>query len=142
MTTFLEPTNESKLHSSCTSRDGSWMQSTWLESQRSAFFEHLRVVKAESSMVDMTWVDFSRQPRLSALSERSNAPGLAFHLGEVWSRWKNNYRYVGDERLRVEIKRLQLDRGLKGDSLKENARIVVEIAFEIVNKGTFQWTKR
>ena len=44
-------------------------------------------------------------------------------LGEVWTRWKNNYRYVGDSALRTEFKRLELDRAIKGDALKENCRI-------------------
>jgi hypothetical protein len=63
-------------------------------------------------------------------------------LGEVWARWKNNYRYASDSRLRTEIKRLQLDRGIKGDALKENARVALENALTIVNKGTFQWKKK
>lgn len=63
-------------------------------------------------------------------------------LGEVWSRWKNNYRYVPDPRLRKEIKRLQLDRGIRGDALKENARLTLENATIVVNKGTFQWKKK
>jgi len=62
-------------------------------------------------------------------------------LGEVWARWKNNYRYAPDPRLRAEVKRLQLDRGIKGDALKENARVSLENALVIVNKGTFQWKK-
>ena len=63
-------------------------------------------------------------------------------LGEVWVRWKNNYRYVAERRLRSEIKRLQLDRGIKGDPLKENARVALENGFTIVSKGTFQWKKK
>ncbi len=63
-------------------------------------------------------------------------------LGEVWARWKNNYRYAPERRLRGEIKRLQLDRGVEGDTLKENARIALENATTIVNKGAFQWKKR
>ena len=30
-------------------------------------------------------------------------------LGTVWARWKNNYRYVSDDRLRSEFKRLKHD---------------------------------
>lgn len=67
---------------------------------------------------------------------------LSAALGEVWARWKNNYRYAPDPRLRSEVKRLQLDRGIKGDVLKENARISLEHALVIVNKGTFQWKKK
>lgn len=67
---------------------------------------------------------------------------ISVALGEVWARWKNNYRYAPDQRLRGEIKRLQLDRGIKGDTLKENARVALENATLIVNKGTFQWKKK
>lgn len=67
---------------------------------------------------------------------------VSIALGEVWARWKNNYRYVADGRLRTEMKRLQLDRGIKGDALKENARLTLDSALTIVNKGTFQWKKK
>ena len=67
---------------------------------------------------------------------------ISASLGEVWARWKNNYRYIGEDRLRVELKRLSLDRGLKGDVLKENARVALENATTVVNKGTFQWKKK
>ncbi|MBI4955736.1 MAG: hypothetical protein HY908_27200 [Myxococcales bacterium] len=60
-------------------------------------------------------------------------------LGEVWARWKNTYRYAPQARLRRELKRLDLDRGIRGDALKENARVALENALTIVNKGTFQW---
>ncbi len=67
---------------------------------------------------------------------------IAGHLGTVWARWKNNYRYLGEDRMRSEVKRLRLDRGLRGDVLKENARLSLESALAIVNKGTFQWKKK
>ena len=38
---------------------------------------------------------------------------ISASLGEVWARWKNNYRYIGDTRLRGELRQLQLDRGIK-----------------------------
>lgn len=60
-------------------------------------------------------------------------------LGEVWARWKNNYRYAPAVRLRRELKRLDLDRGIRGDALKDNARVALENALTIVNKGTYQW---
>jgi HEPN domain-containing protein len=63
-------------------------------------------------------------------------------LGEVWTRWKNNYRYAPDSKLRAELKRLQLDRGIKGDALKENARVALQNASTIVNKGSFIWKNK
>lgn len=89
--------------------------------------------------------DLSRLMKAATLERfvgEKQRQAISAALGEVWARWKNNYRYVGDIRLRSEIKRLQLDRGIKGDALKENARMALENALTIVNKGTFQWKKK
>ena len=40
---------------------------------------------------------------------------IAAWLADVWARWKNNYRYASDDRLRAEFKRLEKDRGIAGD---------------------------
>ncbi len=89
--------------------------------------------------------DLSRLMKVATLERfvgDKQRQAISAALGEVWARWKNNYRYVADQRLRSEIKRLQLDRGIKGDALKENARVALESALTIVNKGTFQWKKK
>ena len=89
--------------------------------------------------------DLSRLMKAATLERfvgEKQRQAISAALGEVWARWKNNYRYVGDSRLRSEIKRLELDRGIKGDTLKENARMALENALTIVNKGTFQWKKK
>ena len=62
-------------------------------------------------------------------------------LGTVWARWKNNYRYVSDDRLRSEFKRLKHDRGIHGDFLKENSRYVVNCAYELRTIGELQWRR-
>ena len=61
-------------------------------------------------------------------------------LGTVWARWKNNYRYASDDRLRTEFKALKHDRGVKGDHLKENSRLVVEAALQLRALGERRWT--
>ena len=61
------------------------------------------------------------------------------HFGQVWSRWKNDYRFASKERLKVQFKRLKLDRGIKGDYLKENCRIVIDSAFAIITVGGQHW---
>jgi HEPN domain-containing protein len=78
---------------------------------------------------------------LAALIGQKHYRQMSIALGEVWSRWKNNYRYLAEKRLRNEYKRLQLDRGIKGDFLKENSRMILENALMIVNKGVYQWNK-
>ncbi|KPA17923.1 hypothetical protein MHK_001852 [Candidatus Magnetomorum sp. HK-1] len=60
-------------------------------------------------------------------------------LGTIWARWKNNYRYVSDERLKSEFKRLKHDRGISGDYLKENSRMVINCAYNLRILGENQW---
>ncbi len=59
----------------------------------------------------------------------------------VESQWQNNHRFCSEEHLRSHFKRLMLDRGIRGDFLKERTRQIVNAAFEIVNVGNKQWTK-
>lgn len=67
---------------------------------------------------------------------------LAIHFGEVWSRWKNDYRFASESRLKSRFKELHLDRGVKGDSLKHNASVVVNSAFAIINIGVPRWNSK
>ena len=60
-------------------------------------------------------------------------------LGEVWVRWKNNYRFASDDRLRSELKHLGHRVGIKGGFLKENSRIVVESAYQQWTLGERRW---
>ena len=60
-------------------------------------------------------------------------------LGEVWARWKNEYRYASDRRLLGDLKTRRLTAGIKGDQLKESARIVIENAYELINVGVARW---
>lgn len=63
-------------------------------------------------------------------------------LGDVWTRWKNNYRFASDDRLRSEFRRLGHNRGIKGDFLKENCRIVVDAAYELRTLGERGWRSK
>ncbi|QTA92650.1 HEPN domain-containing protein [Desulfonema magnum] len=85
----------------------------------------LRKLLKESGMTD-----FIRQKDMIRL------PAL---LGEVWSRWKNNYRFASYGRLTSEFRRLKLDRGIRGDALKLNSEIVIRNAIEIINLGVRRW---
>jgi len=61
-------------------------------------------------------------------------------MGDVWARWKNNYRFASHDRLTSEFRRLKLDRGIKGEILKPNSDIVIRNAIEIINMGKRRWT--
>ncbi len=59
--------------------------------------------------------------------------------GTIFTRWKNDLRFVSANRLRRHIKKQKLDRGIRGDFLKENSRIVLQAAETVVRIGTRQW---
>jgi len=85
----------------------------------------LRKLLKESGMAD-----FTRHKDLMKL------PAL---LGEVWSRWKNNYRFASYSRLSSEFRSLKLDSGIRGDILKSNSDTAIRNALEIINLGVRRW---
>lgn len=60
-------------------------------------------------------------------------------LTSIWKRWKNNYRYASMPRLSSEYRDMGLFAGIKGDPLKENARITLLSAEKLVNAGVLSW---
>ncbi len=60
-------------------------------------------------------------------------------MSTIWARWKNSYRYASAYKARSEYRRLKLDRGIKGDFLKENSRKTVDDALVIVSIGVRRW---
>ena len=64
---------------------------------------------------------------------------VAAWLGEVWERWKNNYRYASDERLEAEFRRQNLNRGIKGNFLKKNSHVIIEAALKLMARGELAW---
>lgn len=61
-------------------------------------------------------------------------------LGLMGPRWSNKHRYRSEAALRAFLKRGGFDRQIRGDFLKENARVVVNAATFIVNVGLLRWT--
>ncbi|MGH7450512.1 MAG: HEPN domain-containing protein [bacterium] len=60
-------------------------------------------------------------------------------LGLLTRRWKNDLRYTSNNRLRRRLKKQKLDRGIRGDFLKENCRIAIEMAATILRIGAKKW---
>jgi HEPN domain-containing protein len=54
-------------------------------------------------------------------------------------RWQNDLRYTSNDRLRRRLKKNRLDRGMRGDLLKENCRIATELATTILRIGAAKW---
>ena len=64
-----------------------------------------------------------------------------FHaaLGGVSVRWRNSHRFRSNDAMRRFVKGLKLDRGIRGDFFKENARQASSSAVELINLGAKQW---
>jgi HEPN domain-containing protein len=54
-------------------------------------------------------------------------------------RWRNDLRYTSNNRLRRRLKKNKLDRGIRGDFLKENCRIAIDLATVILRIGVAKW---
>jgi|SRR5579862_836454 len=60
-------------------------------------------------------------------------------LSVLSERWKNAHRFRSAKAMARYFKKAKLDRGIKGDFLKENSRRVYRAALDIVNAGVAQW---
>lgn len=57
----------------------------------------------------------------------------------LFNRWRNDLRYASNSRIRRRMKRLKLDRGIRGDFLKEHCRIAIDAAATILRIGVAKW---
>lgn len=61
-------------------------------------------------------------------------------VSEVAGRWANSHRYRSSAAMQAYLKRMKLDRGIRGDALKENARRIINAANALVELGATLWT--
>ena len=66
---------------------------------------------------------------------------VAAALGDVWVRWKNDYRYASSELLSAALRRRGLFDKIKGNQLKANARTTLDKSLELVGIGAARWAK-
>jgi hypothetical protein len=74
-----------------------------------------------------------------AIISTANAEAMGVALGVVVERWLNSHRYRSVQAMESFLRGRGLNRGVKGDFLKENSRLIVNAAFEIVSLGSRQW---
>jgi len=75
---------------------------------------------------------------------RTIVPESKYFLYSEWltivaARWSSTHRYRSYQAMTRWLKRLKLDRGIRGDPVKENARRLVNAATGIVSLGVEQW---
>lgn len=66
----------------------------------------------------------------------------ASYRGIVATIWSNAHRFRSAAHMRAWLKRKKLDRGIKGDALKENSRILLNASLELVTLGENKWKTR
>lgn len=71
----------------------------------------------------------------------SERPAYDAALADVIVRWRNNHRFRSLAAVRRFLKGLKLDRGIRGDFVKENARQVSSSAITLVGLGVQRWRK-
>lgn len=84
------------------------------------------------------WYDAARFDNIVPKPKRAD---IAAALSVITTHWSNNQRYCSAKSLRAYFKLAQLDRGLRGDFVKELCRRTVDASFEIVTLGDHQWNK-
>jgi hypothetical protein len=65
--------------------------------------------------------------------------GIEVDVSTIILVWSNDHRYASESRLRAELRRRNLHRGVKGDFLKYNAQRLVGAARRIVDEGVERW---
>jgi hypothetical protein len=60
----------------------------------------------------------------------------------IFNRWKNDFRFASENRLKRHLKKLKLDRGIRGDFVKENCRICIEVVAKTIRIGVAKWPHR
>ena len=83
--------------------------------------------------------DLLKSSGLEGFVPKKRRQQVAALLGEVWSRWKNNYRFASNDRLATAFRDLGLFHGLSGNPLKANALTILESGFELVGIGDSRW---
>ena len=74
----------------------------------------------------------------TALPEAQQEAAFA-HLGTVVALWANDHRFLSEAALRRKWKGMKLDRGIKGDFVKELNRRLVGAAQALVSMGAASW---
>jgi HEPN domain-containing protein len=92
----------------------------------------------ESGILDLD----PSSPGLSKLSDEeleSIKKDLGVAVARVNRLWRNNVRFASGSYLKSYLHELGLDRGIKGDVVKENLRRLLEACNLILNRGVILW---
>ena len=96
-------------------------------------------------MIDPAFDSRHDLDRLFEIAKFSQAVGedeirkASMKMGVVILLWSNDHRFLSENALRRKFKRMRLDRGIRGDFLKELTRKLVSASQDLVTIGVRQW---
>lgn len=82
-----------------------------------------------------------RAARFDVFIPERMKPEMSAPLSEMFTRWRNDYRFRSAASLRAHLRKAEMNRSIKGDFVKESSRRIVEAAFRIVNLGVSLWNR-
>ena len=77
--------------------------------------------------------------RFDQVSDPSRLESIAAAYNRVTLQWNSSQRYYSEGFLKAYFRNKELDRGIKGNAVKELTRRIVESAFEVVTEGKLRW---
>ena len=83
------------------------------------------------------WLELARFDEVIATSRREI---VSSSYNVVVTQWNSTQRYYSDGFLRAYFRNAHLNRGIKGDAVKELTRRIAEAAFDVLNEGKVRWT--
>ena len=92
----------------------------------------------KSGLLDFNEAELTRKG-LEAARSRVQYRELQSATSRICIVWENLFRFASEDRVRTDLKKKKLDRGIQGDFLKENARILLNASEHVVTKGVFLW---
>ena len=84
------------------------------------------------------WYDAAKFDSIVPSTQRE---AIAAAQGIIYTHWSNSQRYCSIKFLRAYFKLAGLDRGIRGDFVKELTRRTVDAAFELITLGDQQWKR-
>ena len=84
--------------------------------------------------------EYMHRRRLTEVQINERREVLKGAMNEVYARWNNNLRYASEASAKAFLKKSVRSEGVRGDPLKENARMLIEAAQTVVDRGATLWT--
>ncbi len=84
------------------------------------------------------WLELAR---FDEVITEAHLEATSFACNIVIVQWNSTQRYYSEDFLKAFFRNTHLDRGIRGNSVKELTRRVVDAAFVVVQEGIGQWKK-